>query len=118
MSPVITTLHGTDITLSAPIARTQKSSASASSNRTARPPSRPACVPTHYRELGVTREIRVIPNFIDTDPIARDASGPAIAAGAGRRKARHSRVEFPAREAGRGSRGVFARSPSDAGRAS
>ena len=48
---------------SAAIRRTRRSWRSASSSPTASPPCRRACKADTYRELGVTRDIRVIPNF-------------------------------------------------------
>ena len=52
-----------------------------------------------YRELGVTCDIRVIPNFIDASVTAPRRQHAANEAGPERRAARDSRVEFPAGQA-------------------
>ena len=76
---VVTTLHGTDITLlgsdrsyseivAFSIAQSDGVTAVSASLKT-----------DTYRELGVTRDIRVIPNFIDCEKNQRREVGPALA---------------------------------------
>ena len=70
--------------------------------------------PTRYRELGVTRDIRVIPNFLDcaVAPPRRRRRRCARGWRRARREAADSRVELPAGEARDGGRrGLRARPP-------
>ena len=102
MPRVITTLHGTDITLlgsDRSYSETVAFCIQQSDGVTAVSESLKADT---YRELGVTRDIRVIPNFIDCSVNRRrDVAGAARAPRAARREDRDSRLELPARQARR-----------------
>ncbi len=94
---VITTLHGTDITLlgaDRSYSEIIRFSIQQSDGVTAVSESLKA---TTHRELGQICDIRVIPNFVDGESHRRQ-DRPELRAqlAPGRREARHSRVEFPA----------------------
>ena len=99
---VITTLHGTDITLlgsDRSYSETVAFCIEQSDGVTAVSESLKADT---YRELGVTRDIRVIPNFLDCSVHRRrDVGRPARALAPARREAADPRVELPAGEARR-----------------
>ena len=82
---VITTLHGTDITLLGADRSYRRSSRFRSSSPTASPRCRRASRPTRIASSASTRDIRVIPNFIDADGRSVAATA-AICARAWRRR--------------------------------
>ena len=88
MPRVITTLHGTDITLlgsDRSYSETVAFCIEQSDGVTAVSESLKADT---YRELGVTRDIRVIPNFLDCAVHRRRRASARFASGAGARTAR------------------------------
>ena len=89
---VITTLHGTDITLVGSDRRTRRSSRSRIEQSDGVTAVSESLKADTYRELGVTRDIRVIPNFLDCDVASpqRRARSCARSLRAARREARRS----------------------------
>ena len=95
----VTTLHGTDITLVGNDRRTRRSSRSRSSSRRRHGGIARASRATPSRTLGISREIDVIPNFLD----ARYRGGrPELRARAGRPD-REARSSCTSRTSGRSS---------------